>query len=327
MPARWRRRDIDPAASLVDAAGIAAVVARTDGRLAFVSQEAHRLLATGPHSPSCWRECRLPAAVALKMTSLVHQAGRRTGAVRCHFSRHDSLGGIRHFEADIQSLRRGVSASVVFRDVTDQMSREAERDRLRDDTDHWRQEVRHRVRNTLHMLSALLHLQDQRAGAPDLSPHFEQVRGHILAMAQAHDTLEIHDGTPQVNIVACIRALHALACRAHGLGPDRLPLDLIDGPLPAPPSIDMAVPMALIVHEVFSLAANRVAQGPGPAHVLTVRLDRVDQCGEISVAMDGLCVDDGGLNTRMIEALARQLRAKIHPHPDRAGLTLRFSPS
>ncbi|MBR9972078.1 HWE histidine kinase domain-containing protein [Magnetospirillum sulfuroxidans] len=303
--------------NFAEIAGLAAVVARNDGRLSFVSDAARRLLGRQGRAPQSWNDSILSIADAGALAALcrrVRQGGQdETQVVTVP-------GDGRRLEARLHALAGGKNeVLVLFADITQQIRLNADLLRLRADNQAWAAELQHRVRNVLHVLSAMMYLEGAPGGGDDAA--FDLVRGRILAMAQAHDTLEVRDGIAMVDLVACIRSLHALVCSGLGLEPNVLSLRLELDDVPLAPSIDVAVPIALIVYEVFSAAAKAAADGVECEIDVSIR--RLNE--RVRLSISGLCIARDCLNLRLVEALARQLRAQFAS--DLCGrMTLDFSP-
>lgn len=302
--------------NFAEIAGLAAVVARTDGRLSFVSGEARRLLGRHGRVPQSWNDSILSIIDAGALAALCRRV-RQGGRNLVHVVAVPKDG--RRLEARLHAVAGPGEVLVLFSDITQQIRLNTDLLRLRADNLAWAAELQHRVRNTLHVLSAMMYLEGGPQGGDRAV--FDLVRGRILAMAQAHDTLEVRDGIAMVDLVACIRSVHGLVCSGQGFDPDVLPLRFEIKDVPLAPSIDVAVPIALIVYEVFSATVKRAIDGVGPEIEVSIR-----SVGEtVRLSLSGLCIGTECLNLRLVEGLARQLRA--HFTSDGNGrISLDFSP-
>jgi two-component sensor histidine kinase len=177
-------------------------------------------------------------------------------------------------------------------------------------------EVDHRVKNSLQIVSSLLYLQAKTAGPAAIQ--FQNAAARVAAIAAVHQQLHKYD---DVGTVVLDRYLIDL-CReitTVSSSPDRtLPLVVDADPLII--STDVAVPLALIVNELITNAIQHsrpVSQG-GSVHV-TLK----DQADHYSISVsdpgdgptaaakvpDSLGSRHSGLGTRIVETLARQIRA------------------
>lgn len=298
--------------NFADMAGLAAIIAQSDGRLSFVSTEAKLLLGRQQRVPRHWNDTILSISDSGALASLCRRV-RQSGRDQVHVM---DLSGGRRIEARLRAMAGPGRVLVLFADITHQARLKSDIVQLRADNHAWARELQHRVRNTLHVLSAMMYFD-----TPRHDPAFEQVHGRILAMAQAHDTLVVQDGIAMIDLIACIRSLHAMACASAGVADGDLQLVLAVAPELAAPSIDVAVPIALIVHEVFSVAAKRAKDGIGRV----IRVGISQQGGRMRLTLSGLCVGEDCLSLRLVTILARQLRAELQAEPC-GDLNLEFSP-
>lgn len=301
--------------NFADTAGLAAVIARGDGRFSFVSTEARLLLGRQRRMPRHWNDTVLLPTDAAALALLCRRV-RQGGRDQAHALDLTGAEGGRRIEVRLRAMAGPGEVLALFSDVTHHVRLKSDILQLQADNQAWAQELQHRVRNTLHVLSAMMYFES----APD-NPLFEQVHGRILAMAQAHDTLVVQDGIAMIDLIACIGSLHDMACNGAGVTEAELPLTLEAEDGLAAPSIDVAVPIALIVHEVFTTAARRAKDGIGRA----IRVEISQQGDRMRLTLSGLCVGEDCLNLRLVEVLARQLRAQLtSDRSDR--ISLEFSP-
>ncbi len=298
--------------NFADTAGLAAIVAHADGRLSFVSAEAKLLLGRQGRAPRHWNDTVLSVADSGALASLCRRV-RQGGRDQVHVM---DLPGGQRIEARLRAMTGPGRVLALFVDITHQARLKSDIVQLRADNQAWAQELQHRVRNTLHVLSAMMYFESAPHG-----PVFEQVHGRILAMAQAHDTLVVRDGIAMIDLIACIRSLHAMACGAANIAETDLPLVLEAASELAAPSMDVAVPITLIVHEVFSAAAKRAGDGVGRS----LRVELGEQSGKMRLTLSGLCAGEDCLNLRLVTLLAQQLRAALRAEPC-GEISLEFSP-
>jgi two-component sensor histidine kinase len=171
-------------------------------------------------------------------------------------------------------------------------------------------EVDHRIKNSLQIVSALLHLQAKTAGAAE--SQFRNAAARITAIAAVHHQLHKSDyvGTVQLDqyltdLCQEIASASGNVYRTGSLVVDAVPLTIPN---------DIAVPLALIVNELLTNAIQHARPvGEGGAIQVVVR----SEPDEFSV-----CVSDpgsgpdpkqatSGLGTRLVDALTRQINATI----------------
>jgi len=182
-------------------------------------------------------------------------------------------------------------------------------------------EVDHRIKNSLLIVSSLLHLQAKGAGAAE--SQFHKAAARISAIAAVHQQLHKSDyiGTVQLDeyLTSLCEQIAAASC-----GPDRVWALVVEAaPLTIPN--DMAVPLALIVNELLTNAIqhSRPVGDGGTVHVVVS--SRPDAFS-VSVSDPGGGPDPAqttsGLGTRLIGALTRQLNATIEKKKSVASYTV-----
>jgi PAS domain S-box-containing protein len=111
-------------------------------------------------------------------------------------------------------------------------------------------EVHHRVKNNLQIISSLLRLEGTRTTEPDTRDTLRDMQSRILAMALLHESLYRAGTFTSVNLGTYLQQLTSQAFRAQGLVGQgiRLVLEL----KPAHVSLDVATPCGLLVNELLS---------------------------------------------------------------------------
>jgi two-component sensor histidine kinase len=178
-------------------------------------------------------------------------------------------------------------------------------------------EVDHRVKNSLQIVSSLLHLQAKTAGSAAIQ--FHNAAARVAAIATVHQQLHKYD---DVGTVALDRYLVELCqgITTVSSSPDRIwPLVVDADPLIV--STDVAVPLALIVNELVTNAIQHsrpISESPSARIVLRDYADNflisVSDMGD-GPAADPLPGSIGtrhaGLGTRIVETLALQIGATV----------------
>ncbi len=157
------------------------------------------------------------------------------------------------------------------------------------------QEVHHRVKNSLQVVSAMLRMQSWRLADSPMRRPFEEACGRIQALATVHETLYRQGSPGAVDFAAIlIRLIDGLAgARADDRNLEPATID--GGGLLL--TIDKAIPAALIIQEWLSAATGPVTVGLVPG-------------GPIIVT--GLAaMDPASLGARMVAVLAAQLHGRI----------------
>lgn len=181
-------------------------------------------------------------------------------------------------------------------------------------------EFRHRTRNDLQGLTGLLLLRARSAKpGDDPAEVLREAAGHALALARVHSRLVTADlGGAGEAIIDTREFLHGLAedvMRAgsgNGLRPISLHVAAESHSLPA----ERAVPLGLVLNETMTNALKYAfaAEAEG---VVRVRFWREGDDFLLTVADDGAGLSSAveGLGTRLLRALAAQLRGKFKRDP------------
>jgi PAS domain S-box-containing protein len=178
------------------------------------------------------------------------------------------------------------------------------------------QEIHHRVKNNMQVISSLVALQASELQDTAMRAVLQDVSHRVRSMAMVHEKLYQSADLARVEFADYVRSLLIYLWRAHGTAASgvRLIQDLNQVSLP----VNTAVPLALILNELVNNALKH-AFPPSHGGVVTVSLR--------SNAQDRLhlCVRDNGrglpagfdwrethsLGLRLVQMLAGQLRADV----------------
>lgn len=187
------------------------------------------------------------------------------------------------------------------------------------------QEVHHRVKNNLQIITSLLRLQ-ARTAAPEVQPALQDCQNRVMAMALTHQLLYERNDFSSLELGPYLGRLAASLRDAHGDLLSRVHLR-IDTPATGL-SIDLqqAVPVALLVNELLTNALKHAfADGRNGEVVVSARAD----AGRIEVAVtdNGIGLPAGfnrqtsaSLGFSLIGLLTEQLEAELSwPKPGQAG--------
>jgi two-component sensor histidine kinase len=173
------------------------------------------------------------------------------------------------------------------------------------------QEVDHRVKNSLQVVSSILNLQARTAGAA--AGQFHDAAARVAAIATVHQQLHKHDD------VGTVALDHYLIDLCHGLvaassSPDRAWSIVVDAdPLVIP--TDVGGPLGLIVNELITNAIRHstvVGNSGSIGVLLEARTDAFSICVSDSGDGPAIVADTHiGLGTRIVETLARQINATV----------------
>jgi len=177
------------------------------------------------------------------------------------------------------------------------------------------EEIHHRVKNNLQVITSLLGLQARSIKDPDTRIKFDESRYRIQAMAILHEILDESSSLAEIDFADYIQRLVAHLVRSYGaLGRIRVRLRL--DPLSC--HRDVALPCGLIVNEVLSNALKYAFPG-GKAGDIQIELRR-EPNGKfhLLIADNGIGLPRGWdwetsstLGLRLVRTLARQIEANM----------------
>src|SRR3984893_9109350 len=162
-------------------------------------------------------------------------------------------------------------------------------------------EVNHRVKNSLQVVSSMLHLQANAADDPALSERLMEASTRILAVGRAYNRLAYNADYENVDLVAYLREV--VQDLESAVAPCKVQLDT---PNEIEFAADRAILVALIVNELI-LNAGRHAYPVSPGGVIRLQLVLSDdKAVSISVSDDGI-----GLPADFDPALSKRLGTRI----------------
>ncbi len=190
-------------------------------------------------------------------------------------------------------------------------------------------EVHHRVKNNLQIVSSLLSIQAREAGSADVAKAYALVQARVAALAIVHRWMydsESPGGGHDVDLKAlatdlCAGLEQSLAATEHIAVAIRCEVErLFVGQ-------DTAVPLAFLITELISYAARISAPNAMAATVAATR-----EAGTATLivtapcfaAADILLSGQHGPTSRIIQGMARQLRAPLVHDPAVGSYAIRF---
>jgi two-component sensor histidine kinase len=171
-------------------------------------------------------------------------------------------------------------------------------------------EVDHRIKNSLQVVSSLLHLQAKTAGAA--AAQFHNAAARISAIAAVHKQLHKSDYVGTVELDQYLSDLCEEIATASGSAerPRSVVVDAVSLTIPN----DIAVPLGLIVNELLTNAIQH-SRPAGEDNALRVLVTSCRDDFSVSVSDKGGGPDPAqtatGLGTRLVDALVRQLNGTI----------------
>ena len=175
------------------------------------------------------------------------------------------------------------------------------------------QEVHHRVKNNLQVVSALLAMQSQKA--PDLGRHFQDSASRIEAMGRVHDQLHRVSNVAALDLGNYLEALAGDLARIYGRNDIAVRFSL-----PAKPvwiDLEAANPLVLLLNEALSNVLKHAF--PERSGQVDVGLDASDDGPVVTIADDGIGLSHGildgakesSMGMNLIKMLAEQIGARF----------------
>jgi two-component sensor histidine kinase len=174
-------------------------------------------------------------------------------------------------------------------------------------------EVNHRVKNSLQVVSSMLHLQANAVGDPALSERLMEASTRISAVGRAYNRLAYNADYENIDLVAYLREV------IDDVKSTVAPCEVqFDAPKEIQFAADRAILLALIINELV-LNAGKYAYPEGSQGAIWVRLVQQDKTTVlISVSDEGVGLPSDfnpatskRLGTRLVNAMAGQLGAEL----------------
>jgi two-component sensor histidine kinase len=174
-------------------------------------------------------------------------------------------------------------------------------------------EISHRVKNSLQIVSSMLHLQAGTADDEVLTKQLAEASSRVSAVGRAYERLAYDADVENIDLSAYLQAVCADAisagsdCKLHFDGAHGIWL-----------SADRAISLALIVNELVTNAVKHAFLNRHEGHICVRLVQRNANEALVSVRDDGIGLPPDfdlstskGLGMRIVTALAKQLGADI----------------
>ena len=185
-------------------------------------------------------------------------------------------------------------------------------------------EVNHRVKNSLQVVSSMLHLQANDVGNPDLSERLKEASSRVNAVGRAYERLAYNADYEHIDLVAYLREVvddletFVAPCKIHFEAPEEIQF-----------GADRAILMALVINELVS-NAGKYAYPDGSAGSIWVKVFQPEKNTVlVSVRDEGVGMPaefdpttSKRLGSRLVNALAKQLGAEITRPVSKAGTNI-----
>lgn len=216
---------------------------------------------------------------------------------------------------------------LAIEDVTDRVTLERERGAAYDRIAALLQELGHRVKNSLQIISSIINLEarhhksgEGRAALARVSNRIGAL-GHLYAQLATAQSIEVVDAAAYLD--ALCRDLIASVHEEAGTSVT-LKTEIESETLP----VDRAISLGLIVNELVTNAV-KYAFPDEKSGTVRVTLKRVQGQLHLAVSDDGKGLDprraDSGVGGRLVEIFAQQLGGQVERESDNNGTTVRLT--
>ena len=181
------------------------------------------------------------------------------------------------------------------------------------------QEIHHRVKNNLQVVSSLLNLQASRTNDPEITAVFKDSQNRIQSMSLIHEKLYRSNDFSRVNLGEYVRNLTTYLVRSYRTDTGLVNVDVNTDEVYI--GIETAVPCGLLLNELISNALKH-AFPEGRTGKITILLQTEDRQVTLVVSDDGVGLSDeeaangGTLGFQLIKTLVKQIDAVMKIETD-----------
>jgi PAS domain S-box-containing protein len=225
-------------------------------------------------------------------------------------------GLTRNYLIAAQKYHQDSLAVIVGIDITDRKLAEAKIQTSLREKEILLQEVHHRVKNNLQVISSLLDLQSQEIQAPSMLEVFRESQNRVHSMALVHEKLYQSKDFAKINFAEYIESLTNYLFKAYDLKTSNITLDLdIDD---VNLNIDTAIPCGLIINELISNALKHAFPNNKPGIISIALHSDSDNHLTLTVQDDGVGLPMNwdvksvkSLGIQLVKILTKQLKGTI----------------
>ncbi len=172
------------------------------------------------------------------------------------------------------------------------------------------QEIHHRVKNNLQLISSLLSLQARRIKEPQAKAVFSEAQARVHSISLLHEVLYQSGDLGRVDMRAYVEKLVAMLGRAHGevQGKARIEVGVARLSLP----VDIAVPCGLIINELITNSLKHAFATHEPTNAIHIEMRSEAGHVVVTVADNGRGFAHlGAITNTMGMVLVRDLVAQL----------------
>ncbi|MGC9517817.1 MAG: PAS domain S-box protein [Methanomicrobiales archaeon] len=190
------------------------------------------------------------------------------------------------------------------------------------------QEIHHRVKNNMQIISSLLNLQTQYLDDKEAINVLKESQNRVKSMAMIHEKLYLTRDFSQINFGEYIRSLvsdlyYSYAVKSSKIKPVIIAEDIILG-------IETAIPCGLIINELVSNTLKYAFPGDKTGN-LSVVFRRINGKYELIISDEGIGLPDDfdiketkTLGLKLVNSLVDQIDGDIHIEKDQTSFHITF---
>lgn len=226
---------------------------------------------------------------------------------------------------DYITLQGEDCALAVFFDITSIKRAEEEVQKSLQEKMTLLQEIHHRVKNNLQIISSLLYLQSNSITDPEISELFKESKNRIDSMALIHEKLYCSSELSKINFKEYVNDLAKSLFSSYGISSKNYTVEIesIDFSFP----IDCAIVIGLVLNEIISNSLKYSFQKKNNK-TICISLSRIDSKSYILAVKDnGFGLQDkydkkksSSLGIKLIERLIKQLKGTVKISSDNLGI-------
>jgi len=146
-------------------------------------------------------------------------------------------------------------------------------------------EIHHRVKNNLNVITSLLNLQAKRIDDDRTKDILKDSQSRIYAMAAIHETLHGSENLSEIDLKKYLFKITTSIFQASSIDPKKVKLRTDIEELPI--SIDQASPLGLIINELLSNSLKYAFPDEGEGEII-VSMKKLDKELELTIEDDGI---------------------------------------
>jgi two-component sensor histidine kinase len=182
------------------------------------------------------------------------------------------------------------------------------------------QEIHHRVKNNLQVISSMLKLQSNQFKEPTLIASLLDSQNRVQSMALIHEKLYQSTNLANVDFAGYLESLVAFLQRSYGCSQKDIFIHVEAEPVVL--GIDYAVPCGLIVNELVSNALKHAFPNQDKGEIsIRLQTEATQQKIQLLVSDDGVGIQEGvdlsnptSLGLQLVKALVSQLEGILEVH-------------